>query len=73
MKTKAQQKQVNEDYHLACQNCGTSRTPLHIIPLRNDKHVVGMIMSCDKCHDILAGQQFDRAENLPIRSTPKPL
>jgi len=60
--TRASKKQVNEDYHLACQNCGTTKRPLHIIPLRNENHVVGLIHSCDKCNDELAGQRFDRKE-----------
>ena len=60
--TKANKKQSNEDYHLSCQNCGTTRKPLHIIPLRDDKHVVGMIFSCDKCSGELHGQRFDRKE-----------
>ena len=60
--TRTAQKQVHEDYHLACQNCGTTKKPLHIIPLRNEKHVVGLIHSCDSCHKILSGQRFDRKE-----------
>ena len=60
MKTKIEQKQKNEDYHVACQNCGTKEKPLHILPLRNENHVVGLIFSCDDCHDILAKQEFDR-------------
>ena len=62
MDTKTEQKQSKEDYHIACQNCGTKRKRLHIIPLRNDKHVVGLIFSCDDCEDDLMGQKFDREE-----------
>ena len=62
MKTAAEQKQIKEDYHIACQNCGTTKVPLHIIPLRNEKHVVGLVHSCDKCHDIIKGQKFDRED-----------
>ena len=64
MKTAAKQKQSNEDYHIACQNCGTTKQPLHIIPLRNDSHVVGLIHSCDECDDVLKNSQFDRPEKL---------
>ena len=60
--TKTSQKQTNSDYHLACQNCGTTKKPLHMIPLRNEKHVVGLIISCDDCNEELAGQRFDREE-----------
>ena len=64
MKTMTQQKQKGEDYHLACQNCGTTKKPLHMIPLRNDKNVVGLIISCDDCDKELMGQRFDRKINL---------
>jgi len=60
MKTEAKQKQSQEDYHIACQHCGTTDQPLHIIPLRNDKHVVGLIHCCDECHDDVKGQPFDK-------------
>ena len=62
--TKAIQKQ-DGTYHLSCQNCGTTSKPLQIIPLRDNHHVVGMIMSCDNCKDILYGQKFDREIKLP--------
>ena len=62
METKAVKKQINEDYHMACQNCETTENPLHIIPLRNEKHVVGLIFSCDLCNEVLSGQRFDRKE-----------
>ena len=56
MQTK--QKQENEDYHLACQNCGTTEKPLHMLPLRNDKHVVGLIICCDDCHNTIANKEY---------------
>jgi len=56
--SKVKQKQVKEDYHLACQNCGVTDKPLHLIPLRNDKNVVGLIVCCDNCDDKLRGQNF---------------
>ena len=61
MTTKANKKQKKEDYHIACQNCGKAG-PLHIIPLRNEFHVVGLIYSCDNCDAELMGKQFDRQE-----------
>ncbi len=60
MKTTATKKQKSEDYHITCQNCGTKDKPLHIIPLRNKDHVVGLIYSCDDCNIELYGQRFDR-------------
>jgi len=57
---KATQKQISEDYHIACQNCGTTNKPLHIIPLRDEVHVVGLIHSCDDCDSILKGCEFSR-------------
>ena len=60
MVTIIKQKQVNEDYHIACQCCGTKDQPLHILPLRNEKNVVGLIFSCDGCGKILKGEIFDR-------------
>ena len=60
MKTKASKKQKAADYHLACQNCGTTKETLHMIPLRNKKHVVGLIISCDGCDMVLYGEEFDR-------------
>ena len=53
-----------EDYHIACQNCGVQDKPLHIILLRNEKHVVGMIYSCDGCGGELGNKRFDRREKL---------
>ena len=64
MKTTATKKQKDADYHIACQHCGTKDEPLHIIPLRNSQYVVGLIFSCDKCDEILKGQEFDIPEKL---------
>ena len=64
MKTTVKQKQKDEDYHIACQHCGTKDKPLHILPLRDAKYVVGLVFSCDDCHDILKGNQFDIPERL---------
>ena len=66
METKAIKKQSKEDYHIACQNCYTERKRLHIIPLRNGKHVVGLIFSCDDCDKELMGQRFDRKEKFKL-------
>jgi len=60
MTTTACKKQKSKDYHIACQNCGTKNRALHIIPLRNEVNVVGMLFSCDKCDEKLMGQKFDR-------------
>ena len=57
--TVAIQKQ-DEQYHLACQNCGTTSQPLQMIPFRNDENVVGLLTCCDECKDDLYGQRFDR-------------
>jgi predicted SprT family Zn-dependent metalloprotease len=59
MKAKAIQKNEKEDYHIACQNCGATDKPIHIIPLRNEKNVVGLVFSCDNCGSKLYGQRFD--------------
>lgn len=59
MTAKTMKKQADEDYHLACQHCGTFDKPLHMIPLRNEKNVVGIIIGCDDCGGLLAGQTFD--------------
>ena len=60
MKTKTNQIQQYEDYHISCQHCGSNSNPIHILPLRNETNVVGMIFSCDDCHDELAGKTFDK-------------
>jgi len=57
--TKAIQKN-DDSYHLSCQNCGTTSKPLQMIPFRNDDNVVGLLMACDDCKDILYGERFDR-------------
>jgi len=69
METKVIQKQ-DDSYNTACQNCGTTSKPLQMIPLRDDDHVVGLIMSCNDCKDELYGQKFDRECKLPYPSPP---
>ncbi|KKL22022.1 hypothetical protein LCGC14_2439610 [marine sediment metagenome] len=59
MTTKTKQLQVDEDYHMACQSCGQTKMPLHILPMRNEINVVGMVFSCDDCHVLLSGKTFD--------------
>jgi predicted SprT family Zn-dependent metalloprotease len=59
MTTKAEKKQKKEDYHIACQGCATTVKPLQMIPLRNNKNVVGFIFACDECTTELMGQKFD--------------
>ena len=63
--TVAVQKQTDGSYHLACQNCGTTKQPLQMIPFRNDNHVVGLLTACDECRDELYGQRFDRETKFP--------
>lgn len=62
--TKTMQKQDGESYHVACQNCGTTKKPLQMIPFRNNEQVVGLLMACDSCKGELYGQRFDREEKL---------
>ena len=68
MKTKAIQKQ-EASYNTACQNCGKSNVPLQMIPLRDDDHVVGLLMSCEDCKSELYGQRFDRQEKFTIQQS----
>ena len=60
--TKAVQKQSDDPYHLACQNCGTTSKPLQMVPFRNNDNVVGLLTACDGCKGLLYGQRFDREE-----------
>ena len=60
--TEAIQKQTGEQYHLACQNCGTTTKPLQMVPFRNNDNVVGLLTACDGCKGLLYGQRFDREE-----------